>query len=237
MHREAYQRLKYLVLVASFCACKTEVKRETSAALADIPDDTVVTTVEAPDTTHVDYDTTEWTELLTSETYILDLRYATKDNFTKAQIYPCARCFVRPQVQTRLEQIYQTQLKAQGLKFKLYDCYRPRPAQQKLWDIVPNATYVAHPQKGSMHNKGLAVDLTLCDKNGKELEMGTDFDFFGRAARHNYTELDTQILNNRKLLKSLMEKAGFKSIKSEWWHYSLTGTGLGQSDWEWPCPK
>ena len=97
-------------------------------------------------------------------------------------------------------------------------------------------SYVAHPQKGSMHNRGAAVDLTLVDTNGKQLEMGSDFDVFGRISRHDNLDLPPNILENRALLKSSLTAYGFKSIKSEWWHYSLSGTGSQLSDWNWPCP-
>ena len=119
---------------------------------------------------------------------------------------------------------------------KIFDCYRPLTAQRKLWDIVPDATYVAHPGKGSMHNRGAAVDLTLIDDTGKELDMGSDFDVFGRISRHDNFDLPSKVLENRAMLKTSLTSAGFKSIKSEWWHYSLSGTGSQLSDWDWPCP-
>jgi len=183
----------------------------------------------------VDYDTSSWSELRAEDHFLLDLRYATTDNFTDTQIYPCGRCFLRPAIAAKLKTINNKIKLEKGYTLKLYDCYRPRPAQQKLWDIVPNPTYVTKPEKGSMHNRGAAVDLTIIDKNGQELDMGTDFDHFGREARHAYDLLPDQVLANRKFLRELMEDNGFKAITSEWWHYSFSGPGAPLSDWQWPC--
>ena len=83
---------------------------------------------------------------------------------------------------------------------------------------------MADPKKGSNHNRGTAVDITLVDSLGVELEMGTDFDYFGNKAHHAYTYLPKQTLENRKLLKSVMESHGFWSITSEWWHYNLNAS-------------
>jgi len=183
-----------------------------------------------------DYDTLAWTELSEQQGFVLDLRYATEDNFTKIQIYDCDRCFLRPAIADKLLEINRAVGKQRNCAIKLFDCYRPLPAQQKLWDIVPNATYVANPAKGSMHNRGAAVDLTLVDlKTGVALDMGTDFDHFGPEARPAYSKLPNRILQNRQYLKSLMEAHGFRGIKSEWWHYSLSGTGAPLSSWEWAC--
>jgi len=185
----------------------------------------------------IDYDTTLWTEISIADGILLDLRYATTDNFTLSQIYPCGRCFLRPAVAKRLLHLNEKIKAEKNYQFKLYDCYRPRPAQQRLWDKHPNPTHVMHPSKGSMHNRGAAVDLTLVViDSGQELDMGTDFDYFGREARHDYTGHNDFVLTNRTYLRRLMEEAGFKSIKSEWWHYSLSGQRSALSSWEWPCP-
>ncbi len=183
----------------------------------------------------LDYDTTKWAELLRlDDSYILDLKYATEDNFVKEQLYECPRCFLRPIAAAALQEIHET-FKVKGLHIKLLDCYRPAPVQQRLWDKVPNASYVTPPSKGSMHNRGLAVDLTLVDENGVELDMGTPYDFFGRKAHHTHTDLPATVLENRKLLKTTMEKFGFKSIRTEWWHYSYVGTRFAIDDMVWEC--
>jgi len=182
-----------------------------------------------------DYDTTRWTELVRlNEEILLDLRYATANNFVKSQLYECGRCLLRPEVAEAVVKAHQL-LGRQGLGLKMYDCYRPRPVQQKLWDIVPNASYVTPPAKGSMHNRGCAVDLTLVDKEGNELDMGTEFDFFGKAAHHTTLDLPAEVLANRRLLKETMAAVGLKSIRTEWWHYSYPGCSYELSDMLWEC--
>jgi zinc D-Ala-D-Ala dipeptidase len=164
---------------------------------------------------------------------VTDIRYATSNNFTKKQIYPCGKCYLRPLAAAKIK-IAQENLKKQGLGLKMFDCYRPRPAQQRLWDAVPNPDYVTPPAKGSMHNKGLAVDLTLVDASGKELNMGTPYDFFGKEAHTDNVNLPKEILKNRNILKQAMNAVGFKGIRTEWWHFSLENQA-GLSSWEWEC--
>jgi D-alanyl-D-alanine dipeptidase len=123
-----------------------------------------------------------------------------------------------------------------GYKIKLFDCYRPLDIQKKMWEIVPNPIYVANPNKGSIHNRGGAVDITLVDKNGKELEMGTDFDYFGIEASHNYPHFSSKIKRNRKLLKRVMIQQKFNSFDSEWWHYNLKSALNDKvSNAKWKC--
>ncbi len=181
-----------------------------------------------------DYDSTQWTELTSADGYIIDIRYATDDNFVKEAVYPCGRCFLKPKVARSLS-IIRDELKEQGFMLKLFDCYRPRPAQYKLWEKVPNPDYVANPAEGSMHNRGVAIDLTLADKSGKELDMGTPYDFFGPEAHHDYAVHSLKIQNLRTKLKSIMESHGFQHIRTEWWHYSYTLASYPLEDWQWPC--
>lgn len=183
----------------------------------------------------LDYEIALWKEIINTKGILLDMRYATVSNFTNAQIYECARCFVRPELASKINKIHDDIQEKYGYGLKLYDCYRPRPAQQKLWDKVPNAMYVTPPKKGSMHNRGLAVDLTIVDENGNELNMGTDYDFFGIEAHRTYVHPDPEVKNNRKLLKLLMEAHGLSGIRTEWWHYSLKTVSYDFSDWEWKC--
>jgi D-alanyl-D-alanine dipeptidase len=184
----------------------------------------------------IDYDTTEWTEILPGKIIQLDIRYATRNNFTKQKIYDCPRCFLKKESAKVLYQIV-NQLSKSGYGIKLFDCYRPHPAQQKLWNIVPNPMYVADPAKGSMHNRGLAVDLTLIDENGQELDMGTSYDHFGKEAYHDYYNHDGEILKRRNLLKETMARYGFVHTRTEWWHYSDTKISAEISNFEWPCPE
>lgn len=164
----------------------------------------------------------------------LDIRYATADNFTAAKIYDCARCLLRPEAAQALLKAHRA-LQRQGLGLKMFDCYRPRPYQQRLWDKVPNPDYVTPPEKGSMHSRGAAVDLTIVDAQGNELDMGTPYDYFGREAHYDYTRLPGKVLANRRLLRRTMEAAGFQGIRTEWWHFSFRGKNYPLSDYVWPC--
>lgn len=164
----------------------------------------------------------------------LDIRYATANNFTKAKIYDCPACLLRPEAAEAIVKAHQT-LKKRGLGLKMFDCYRPRPYQQRLWDKVPNADYVTPPAKGSMHSRGAAVDLTIVDAAGKELEMGTPYDFFGEEAHTDHTKHPEKVLANRKLLRETLEAVGFKGIRTEWWHFSYQGKDYPLSDYVWPC--
>jgi zinc D-Ala-D-Ala dipeptidase len=171
-----------------------------------------------------------------SSDFVFDMRYATEDNFLKAQVYDCAECYLRFKTVKALIKANDRFIKM-GYKIKLFDCYRPLSVQKKMWKIVSNPEYVADPAKGSIHNRGGAVDITLVDENGTELNMGTAFDFFGKEAAHDYEGFSREILKNRKKLRKAMLKSGFKSFDSEWWHYNLTGSNKDPlSDFKWNCP-
>jgi len=182
-----------------------------------------------------DYDTTQWTELTSDDGYVIDIKYATKDNFVKEAVYPCARFFLKPDVARALNRV-RDKVKGAGCRLKLFDGYRPRPVQYKLWAKVPNPDYVADPKEGSMHNRGSAIDLTLTDMYGTELDLGTPYDFFGPEAHQDYKNLSEMILSRRQLLKSSMEAEGFQAIRTEWWHFSYTKSSYPLEDWQWPCP-
>ncbi len=113
----------------------------------------------------------------------LDIRYATANNFLKVKLYSVPRCLLRTSVAQKLSRV-QEQLQRRGLGLKVFDCYRPLSVTRKMWEALPDPRYVANPARGSRHNRGAAVDLTLIDARGNELEMPTDFDdFTDRAAR------------------------------------------------------
>ncbi|MEM7486319.1 MAG: M15 family metallopeptidase [Bacteroidota bacterium] len=170
-----------------------------------------------------------------SHDFAYDMRYATKNNFLKEKVYECAECYIRVKTAKALIEVNKHFME-KGVKIKFYDCYRPNSVQYKMWKIVPNPQYVANPVKGSIHNKGGAVDITLVDFEGNELDMGTDFDFFGKKAYHDNQDLPETVLNNRKLLKETMESHGFWSIRTEWWHYNLSAGSNGKiADFKWEC--
>jgi len=170
-----------------------------------------------------------------SKDFVYDMKYATEDNFLKAKVYDCAECLLRYKTVQALITANNEFMK-KGCKIKLFDCYRPLSIQKKMWEIVSNPEYVADPKKGSIHNRGGAVDITLVNADGAELEMGTTFDFFGIQAGHNYKKLPLPVLENRKYLKDIMIKNGFNSFDSEWWHYNLkTGLKDKVSNQKWDC--
>jgi D-alanyl-D-alanine dipeptidase len=149
---------------------------------------------------------------------IVDMKYATEDNFTKKRLYDSNTCFLRKSTAAKLDAV-QKELEGMNLGLKVWDCYRPLAVQQILWAILPDERYVANPKKGSRHNRASSVDLTLVDSQGKELQMPTGFDDFSPRAYHHFQELPDQAIRNRELLKGLMEKAGFIPLSEEWWHY------------------
>ena len=214
-----------LFLLPFISACRNEIR---PAIKTDAPVAIPVSSKE------IDYDTTLWTELVNDDFYIIDIKYATTDNFVKEAVYPCGRCFVKPAVARAIKNI-RDELFKEGYRLKFFDCYRPRPVQQKLWDKVPNPNYVAPPSEGSMHNRGVAVDLTLTDLQGKEHDMGTAYDYFGREGHHDYYNFPPKVLALRQKLKTVMEAHGFLSIRTEWWHYSFSKGSYPLEDWQWSC--
>lgn len=155
-------------------------------------------------------------------TFAFDMKYATTDNFLHTRAYECAECMVRYEVAQALVRA-NAYFKEKGYRIQFYDCYRPLDVQKAMWEIMPDARYVADPAKGSIHNRGGAVDITLVDEAGKALDMGTAFDYFGEAAHHAYQNLSAEVLANRRLLKTGMERFGFNAITTEWWHYNYSG--------------
>ncbi|HEU4496854.1 MAG TPA: M15 family metallopeptidase [Flavobacterium sp.] len=167
--------------------------------------------------------------------FFFDMKYATSDNFLKTKVYDCGECYLRLKTVKSLIKANEAFVRL-GYKIKIYDCYRPLEVQKKMWEIVSDPAYVADPSKGSIHNRGGAVDITLTDYSGNELDMGTKFDHFGPEASHDYKQLPEDVMANRRLLKSVMIKNGFKSFASEWWHYNLvSGPSMNISDFKWQC--
>ncbi|MFA5833524.1 MAG: M15 family metallopeptidase [Bacteroidota bacterium] len=154
--------------------------------------------------------------------FVLDIRYATDNNFTKRVLYPAAKAKLRREAAESLASV-QRELKSKNLGLKIYDGYRPLSIQWKLWEVVPNEDFVANPKKGSKHNRGAAVDLTIVDSLGSELEMPTGYDDFTEKASHDFLNISESALQNRALLKDVMTRHGFLPIKSEWWHYDFHG--------------
>jgi D-alanyl-D-alanine dipeptidase len=161
----------------------------------------------------------------TSSTLLFDIRYAGTHNFMHQKLYPPIKTtYLRKAAADSLAGVQQ-ELNKTGLGLKIFDAYRPYSVTEKLWEPVKDDRYAADPKKGSGHNRGIAVDLTIINlSNKEELDMGTRFDNFSDTAHHAFINLPQPVLQNRLLLKTTMEKHGFKALESEWWHYYLPNT-------------
>lgn len=148
---------------------------------------------------------------------VLDLRYATADNFTGAVLYPKAVCKLRRAVAARLAKAAEA-LRKQDRRLLLWDCYRPSSIQEKFWKLVPDSRYVANPKVGSRHSRGAAVDTALVDAGGKPVVLPTKFDEFSEAA-HRARALAGPRGVEAKRLADAMTEAGFRGMPTEWWHF------------------
>lgn len=156
-------------------------------------------------------------------TIVSDVRYATANNFTGKVLYPTANVYLRHIVAEKLSRVQQALINKYKLRLKVFDGYRPLSVQKKLWEIMPDDRYVANPKNGSRHNRGAAVDLTLIDSLGNELDMGTQYDDFTEKAHRDYKDLSPEAARNRKILEDAMVAEGFEPLNSEWWHYDYSG--------------
>lgn len=154
---------------------------------------------------------------------VMDIRYADTNNFTHKKIYTQPKAFLRKPAADSLLKI-QSLLAKQGLGIKVFDAYRPYAGTLYFYEVYPDTTFVAAPWKGSIHNRGCAVDLTLINlATGEELIMPTPFDDFSKMAALTYMDLDSTKLANRTLLFNVMTENGFTSYEFEWWHYNIKG--------------
>ena len=164
----------------------------------------------------------------------VELKYSTTDNFLHADVYgDLTNAYLQPDVVQKLKTAYSIlQQNHPDLTFIIYDAVRPLSIQYKMWEILDlppgqKEKYLSNPKNGSIHNYGAAIDMSLAEKNGKPLDMGTPFDFFGEAAEPQLEYkmlqegvLTQQQIDNRKILRSVMQKAGFRQLPAEWWHYN-----------------
>lgn len=154
---------------------------------------------------------------------LLDIRYATTNNFTGQKVYNLARAYARKPVAEALKKA-QDEFNALGVSVKMFDAYRPYKATVKFYEEYHDTTYVASPYAGSRHNRGCALDMTLFDlKTKQELKMPTAYDSFQKEAWPTTPVADEAVRKNRELLIRVMEKHGFKVNASEWWHFDFTG--------------
>lgn len=167
----------------------------------------------------------------------VELKYASKDNFLGRDVYGDLKaCYLQAQPAKMLARAQKILQKTKPqFSLRLYDCLRPRQVQYKMWDVVkgtPLEGYVANPIRGSIHNYGAAVDLTVVDSRGIPLDMGTPFDFFGDLAQPRHEgfflrkgKLSRTQLDNRLLLRRVMQEVGFLMIQNEWWHFNAFSLG------------
>lgn len=150
---------------------------------------------------------------------IIDLKYASKDNFFGKVLYSSNTAYLRKSTADKLILAHK-KLQEQGFGIKIWDAYRPLSVQKIMWELKPDANYVANPETGSAHNRGCAIDVTLVDKNGKEVTMPTKFDDFSAKAKTDYAKLPIKALKNREILKNALLSEGFVQYKNEWWHFN-----------------
>ncbi len=163
----------------------------------------------------------------------VDLMYSRADNFTGKVLYTDLKeAYLHPKAAKALV-VAQQLLKAErpDLSLKIYDAARPMHIQQRMWNVVkgtPQQNYVSNPKNGGgLHNYGMAVDVTLCYENGDTLDMGTVIDYLGKWAHIDIEDdmmingiISNEAYNNRRLLRDIMKRAGFKALRSEWWHFN-----------------
>lgn len=153
---------------------------------------------------------------------VVDLRYATADNFTGQVIYDFNDAWLRYGTVKKLMTAQET-LEPQGARLKIWDAFRPSAAQFTLWEVCPNPTYVANPNGGfSSHSRGNTVDVTLVYADGTECVMPTGFDDFSTLANRDYSDCSEQAASNTRMLEQAMQAAGFSPYYGEWWHFSDT---------------
>ncbi|MGC4015047.1 MAG: M15 family metallopeptidase [Luteolibacter sp.] len=154
---------------------------------------------------------------------VRDVRYATTDNFTRTKLYPLPKVFLHPDTARALEAV-QADLAVHGLGLKIFDGYRPLSVQWKMWNLIHDDRYVSNPAVNrGRHTRGTAVDVTLVDRQGRELPMGTAFDDFTDRAHPDYPALPETVKRNRQLLAGVMSRHDFEAYPYEWWHFDLKG--------------
>ena len=175
---------------------------------------------------------------------LVELKYSTLDNFLAADTYDeLENCYLQPKAAAMLKEAQDLLKKSHPeLSLLVYDGARPRSVQRKMWALVvntPSEDYVANPNRGSVHNFGSAVDLTIATLDGVPLDMGTAFDYFGQLAQPRHEDrflkekkLTRQQIDNRQLLRDVMTRAGFLSISIEWWHFNAVPVKVARTQYK-----
>ncbi|MDR1009511.1 MAG: M15 family metallopeptidase [Rickettsiales bacterium] len=204
------------IVIASFV-----MQKDKSPTLATMPAHEQKEELEDPLETHLQL------VKIDSPYFILDLSYAKDDNFLKHAFYHkfgISACYVHRDLMPMMIRLEQ-ELYERNLRALVFDCFRPQEVQEYMWKFKPDPRFVANPAKGSLHSKGLALDIGLADSKGQKLEMATAVDQFVPSSSHSYEckPEEAARCENRTLLKEIMERSGFRAIKHEWWHYQLPG--------------
>lgn len=148
------------------------------------------------------------------------LAYATEANLTGRPVYRNAECWLHREAADKLAAAIAL-ARPLGYRLRIFDALRPVEAQWALWNVNPDPEFIADPRRGSPHSRGVAVDLSLLDPDGNELDMGTAFDAFTPLSHHGRTDISVGAQRNRLLLMGLMTSAGWDFYRNEWWHYQL----------------
>lgn len=151
---------------------------------------------------------------------VIELKYATADNFTGAVVYDFTDVYLRYSTVLKLMKV-QDELRQQGVMLKIWDGFRPVDAQWKLWNSKPDPNYVSNPATGhNSHSRGNTVDVTLVNAQGREVEMPSGFDDFSTFGDRDYSDCTDVAASNASLLQEVMEKYGFTGLQTEWWHFT-----------------
>lgn len=151
---------------------------------------------------------------------VLDLRYATTNNITGKVLYPEAKAYLRQETIRRLRRVVR-ELEGHGYRLVVWDAWRPASAQRALWQAKPDGKFLTPPSKISRHRRGTSVDLSLADKDGKILEMPSEFDEFNAKADEDFSDVPKEAAKRARILRKAMFENGFSGVPDEWWHYDL----------------
>lgn len=150
----------------------------------------------------------------------IDIVYASTNNFTGAPVYARPCCYLHEAAAAALTEAVRL-ARVIDLRFRIFDALRPTEAQWALWNHTPDPDFLADPNRGSPHSRGIAVDLTLVDSSGNDLDMGTGFDAFTPLSHHGNIQISATAQRNRHILMGIMTSAGWDFYRNEWWHYQL----------------
>lgn len=222
--------MKHFAVLLILCMSAGSIVWAMNFSNSDAKNNELPKTIVVEDTTKLrpnfdkenEYDLVNLVSLDTNLT--IELRYASTNNFAGTQFYPfTAKAMLRRSTAEKLKNANE-ELYTLGYRIKVLDAYRPYKYQQALRDaaeaINPSwGPFIADPKTGSLHNRGVSVDITLTDLEGRELDMPTTYDYFGKEASINYNGCTEEQKKNRELLGTIMVKHGFRRISSEWWHF------------------